>query len=470
MKRYLAASLFLLACAIAPAQQPPLPTEILGEPFLVKSTWILPGNESWDFVKLDPAAGQLFVARGEHVQVVDLETGAVVASINGVRDAHAIALDNHQEFGFISAGAANEVDVFDRRSFKIVARIPTGPNPRALVYEPTTGLLFAICGQPRLDKNSTNGHSTGYSIMPGPASSSDDWNKSVANSNYEPGSFVELEPENPVKPVSKRGLTLKSTPPKEKRFSSGETVESVITVIDTETWTPEANIAIRGRAGAAETDAQGHIFVTLLDQPAIIRLDSQALQNLLDELLAERQPPLKYGKNIFTAVPETPPGPPPSSDPANLAAIAQYAVDLNWLQLAPESVPPSDIFKKVGGCTSPKGLSIDGRHLRLFLACGEAQMGVFNADNGQLIQGIRTGAGTSVIEFDPNHGLVFAANGDGGGSLTIIRQHVVDKYEVVQNLPTAPHARVLAVNPITGEVYIVTDSVKSGLAVLVVGH
>jgi len=51
-----------------------------------------------------------------------------------------------------------------------------------------------------------------------------------------------------------------------------------------------------------------------------------------------------------------------------------------------------------------------------------------------------------------------------------IRYHVIDKYEVVQNLPTAPRARVLAVDPITGEVYIVTDSAKSGLAVLVVGH
>jgi hypothetical protein len=43
------------------------------------------------------------------------------------------------------------------------------------------------------------------------------------------------------------------------------------------------------------------------------------------------------------------------------------------------------------------------------------------------------------------------------GSLTVIRQHVTDTYSVIQNLPTQQRARTLAVNPSSGEVYLVTD-------------
>jgi hypothetical protein len=64
-----------------------------------------------------------------------------------MKNAHAIALDDREEFGYISDGAGNEVLAFDRRTLKVVARIPSGANPRALVYEPLSGLIFAVCGQ-----------------------------------------------------------------------------------------------------------------------------------------------------------------------------------------------------------------------------------------------------------------------------------------------------------------------------------
>jgi hypothetical protein len=95
---------------------------------------------------------------------------------------------------------------------------------------------------------------------------------------------------------------------------------------------------------------------------------------------------------------------------------------------------------------------------------------VVNADNGHLVTMAPTGYGTGAIAFDAARGLIDAANGDGGGTLTIIHQHATDSYNVVANLPTTRRARVLAVNPTSGEVYLVTDAGKSGLAVLVVDH
>ncbi len=43
------------------------------------------------------------------------------------------------------------------------------------------------------------------------------------------------------------------------------------------------------------------------------------------------------------------------------------------------------------------------------------------------------------------------------GSLTIIRRNLTDSYAVIQELPTQARARTLAVNPATGEVYLVTN-------------
>jgi DNA-binding beta-propeller fold protein YncE len=134
----------LLACAVLPAQQTPAPTELPASPFVIKDTWFIGGAGNWDYLTMDPQTSQLLIAHGPVVQVVDTETGTLAGQITGLRFAHSIALDDSGEFGFVSDGPANQVAVFDRRTFKIIARVPAGPNPRALVFEPQTRLLFAV--------------------------------------------------------------------------------------------------------------------------------------------------------------------------------------------------------------------------------------------------------------------------------------------------------------------------------------
>jgi hypothetical protein len=146
MKRLLA--LCLLGCAALPAQQPPAATELPGSPFAIRKTWIIGGVGNWDYMTMDPAAQRLYIAHGAQVQVVDVETGQVAGVISGLREAHAIALDDTGQFGYVSDGPAGQVKVFDRRTLALVATILTGPAPRALVYEPQNRLLFAVCANP----------------------------------------------------------------------------------------------------------------------------------------------------------------------------------------------------------------------------------------------------------------------------------------------------------------------------------
>jgi DNA-binding beta-propeller fold protein YncE len=85
------------------------------------------------------------------------------------------------------------------------------------------------------------------------------------------------------------------------------------------------------------------------------------------------------------------------------------------------------------------------------------KLDVLNAENGSQVATLSVGAGTDSIGYDPNRGLIYAANGGADGSLTVIHQGVTDSYAVIQTLPTRQRARTLAVNPDTGLVYLVTD-------------
>ena len=89
------AAISLLAAAGLAAQVAPIPSsdELSGQPFAIKNKWVIGGTGDWDYLTLDPAARQLFIAHGTTVQVVDIETGAVVGTVAGFHQAHAVVLD-----------------------------------------------------------------------------------------------------------------------------------------------------------------------------------------------------------------------------------------------------------------------------------------------------------------------------------------------------------------------------------------
>jgi hypothetical protein len=247
----------------------------------------------------------------------------------------------------------------------------------------------------------------------------------------------------------------------------------VIAIIDPETWTPRAALVLRGRAGFAETDGQGRVFVKIADQSAVIRLEAQAIQDSLDEEKPIAAKDLTYGKNIDTSIADRARDALSFSSPDDFQKSLANMVPLNWRNIYLESRPPDSLYRifPLGTeCSEPQGLSVDGAHLRLFVACRDNKLAMVNADNGHLVSIAPTGYGTGAIEFDAARGLICAAKGDGGGTLTIIHQHATDSYDVVARLPTTRRARVLAGNPTSGEVYLVTDAGESGLAVPVVDH
>jgi DNA-binding beta-propeller fold protein YncE len=229
MRRALA--LLPLACATLAAQIPP-PDALPDHPFFIKKSWIIGGRGNWDYLTLDPAAGRLYIAHAAEVQVVDVETGNLAGAVKGMREAHSIALDSTGEFGYVSDGVAGDVKVFDRRTFEVVASIPTAPAPRAIALDAGSNLLVAICAVPN------------------------------------PG-------DRPASPDRRTGRPPQRGGPSGSAGSEGP--KSVITVIDTESRMELAEIMVTGKLSFAQADGNGEVYIAAEGRNAVARLDVEEL-------------------------------------------------------------------------------------------------------------------------------------------------------------------------------------------------
>ena len=82
-------------------------------------------------------------------------------------------------------------------------------------------------------------------------------------------------------------------------------------------------------------------------------------------------------------------------------------------------------------------------------------MAISDTRAGKMLTSVPIGEGVDANAFDPATGLAFSSNG-GAGTLTVARMSGPDRYEVVENVPTARGARTMALDEITHHIYLVT--------------
>jgi YVTN family beta-propeller protein len=116
-------------------------------PYQMSGTIHLGGSGRWDYALVDPSAKVVYVARQTHVQVVGTGDGKVVADLGGMRGNHGVALAPEQGRGFVSDGQANQVVVFDTKTYKELGKIPAGQNPDAIIYDPASHKVMAFDGR-----------------------------------------------------------------------------------------------------------------------------------------------------------------------------------------------------------------------------------------------------------------------------------------------------------------------------------
>jgi YVTN family beta-propeller protein len=114
--------------------------------YSVINTLKIGGEGGWDYATINPSTRFLYTSRGTHMQVIDTDTGKIIADLPKC-GAHGIALALDQSKGFTSDGRlANTVTVFDLHTHKILYTLPTGKNPDAIIYDSSNKKVFAMNG------------------------------------------------------------------------------------------------------------------------------------------------------------------------------------------------------------------------------------------------------------------------------------------------------------------------------------
>ena len=116
-------------------------------PYHVVARISLPGEGGWDYLSVDTAAHRLYVSRGTHVAVIDLDHDSIVGDIPNTNGVHGIAFVRDLNRGFTSNGRDTTVTIFDLKTLAPVSIVKvTGRNPDAIMYDPLSRRVFTFNG------------------------------------------------------------------------------------------------------------------------------------------------------------------------------------------------------------------------------------------------------------------------------------------------------------------------------------
>ncbi|MDB5047174.1 MAG: hypothetical protein JWO30_245 [Fibrobacteres bacterium] len=116
--------------------------------YKIANRFHLPGDDRWDFLEADPAAGRVFISHGTQTQVMDEKTGKLVGTIPDTKGVHGIAIAETLGKGYISNGKDTSVTVFDLKTLATLGKVRvTGINPDAILYDPFSRHIFTFNGK-----------------------------------------------------------------------------------------------------------------------------------------------------------------------------------------------------------------------------------------------------------------------------------------------------------------------------------
>jgi len=104
--------------------------------------------------------------------------------------------------------------------------------------------------------------------------------------------------------------------------------------------------------------------------------------------------------------------------------------------------------------TEPSGLAIDRERHRLFAVCADSLMIVMDSESGRVITSLPIGRGVDAAGFDPLTRRAYSSN--GAGSLTVVQEVGPDSLRVLENVPTQPGARTMALDERSHRVFLVS--------------
>jgi YVTN family beta-propeller protein len=107
----------------------------------------IPGPDGgWDYASVDPAGRKLYVAHGDAVMSVDLDSGKVNPKlVDGDRLHAVVPLPDGKVLS--TNGGNNTATIFEAATGKVIASVPTGVGPDGAIYDPASGLVIVMDGR-----------------------------------------------------------------------------------------------------------------------------------------------------------------------------------------------------------------------------------------------------------------------------------------------------------------------------------
>jgi DNA-binding beta-propeller fold protein YncE len=115
--------------------------------YKVVNTYKIGGDGGWDYLTADASARRLYISRGTHVIVLDLDSGKMVGDIADTPGVHGIALAPELGRGFTSNGREGTVSIFDLKTLATSNKVKVGDNPDAILYDSATKRVFTFNGK-----------------------------------------------------------------------------------------------------------------------------------------------------------------------------------------------------------------------------------------------------------------------------------------------------------------------------------
>jgi len=105
----------------------------------------LPGEGRGDYILVDNDGGKLYVTHSTQVHILDLATLKPIATVDGLKAAHGVALDGKGN-AFATDGDSNAVVKFEAATGKKLTTIAVGKKPDSILFDQASGLVFAFDG------------------------------------------------------------------------------------------------------------------------------------------------------------------------------------------------------------------------------------------------------------------------------------------------------------------------------------
>ena len=139
-----ALALFVFACVVCCCAFAQSAQQLGPSGYHLLKTIPVAGTAGWDYVTMDSDARRLYIGRDDHIDVVDVDTGAAVGRISGLSHTHGIVLVPEFGRGFTSDGEADTSTIVDLKSLQKIGTAKTGKDPDSFVYDDVTKRVFIM--------------------------------------------------------------------------------------------------------------------------------------------------------------------------------------------------------------------------------------------------------------------------------------------------------------------------------------